>query len=84
MIRDGIPADEIEPYLHARAWLADAARLLDLAPEALADELVAAMRRSGAVVVRGGRLHAAADHTRVAPGTLRVPYPHSWPGVEPR
>jgi hydroxyacylglutathione hydrolase len=28
MIRDGIPASEIEPYLHARAWLIDAARLL--------------------------------------------------------
>ena len=24
MIRDGIPVDEIEPYLHARAWLTDA------------------------------------------------------------
>ncbi|MER5598240.1 MBL fold metallo-hydrolase [Streptomyces sp. NPDC002265] len=84
MIRDGIPADEIEPYLHARAWLTDAARLLDLAPQALADDLVTAMRRSGAVVVRDGRLHAAANHTRVAPGTLRVPYPHAWPGVEPR
>ena len=34
MIRDGIPAIEIEPYLHARAWLTDAARLLARTPEA--------------------------------------------------
>jgi glyoxylase-like metal-dependent hydrolase (beta-lactamase superfamily II) len=43
MIRDGIPTDEVEPYLHARAWLADAARLLSRTPETLAAELVAAM-----------------------------------------
>jgi hypothetical protein len=35
---DGISADEVEPYLHARAWLADAARLLNRTPEALAAE----------------------------------------------
>jgi hydroxyacylglutathione hydrolase len=38
MIRDGIPTDEVEPYLHARAWLADAARLLGRTPEVLAAE----------------------------------------------
>ena len=32
MIRGGIPVEEIEAYLHDRAWLADAARLLDLTP----------------------------------------------------
>ncbi|KUM99138.1 hypothetical protein AQI95_40560 [Streptomyces yokosukanensis] len=84
MIRDGILAEEIEPYLHARTWLTDAARLLDLTPEALADELVTTMLRSGAVVLRDGRLHAAADHTPVAAETLRVPYPRAWPGAGPR
>jgi hypothetical protein len=38
MIRDGIPTGEVEPYLHARAWLADAARLLGRTPEVLAAE----------------------------------------------
>ncbi|MGV9851526.1 MBL fold metallo-hydrolase [Streptomyces sp. NPDC003442] len=81
MIRGGVPADAIEPYLHARAWLTDAARLLDRTPEALAHELVTTMLRSGAVVLRDGRLHAAADHTPVAAETLRVPYPRAWPGM---
>ncbi|MFJ8896913.1 hypothetical protein ACIRCZ_20190 [Leifsonia sp. NPDC102414] len=62
MIRDGIPADEVEPYLTARAWLTDGARLLNVAPDALATELVTTMLRSGATILRDGRLHAAADH----------------------
>lgn len=78
MIRDGIPADEVEPYLHARAWLQDAARVLGRTPEELAAELVEAMLSGGAVEVRAGRLCAAADHAPVAPETLRVPFPRSW------
>ncbi|MFD0622873.1 hypothetical protein ACFQ2K_08585 [Streptomyces sanglieri] len=77
MIRDGIPADEVEPYLHARAWLTDAACLLDVTPEVLAAGLVTTMLGSDAVVVRDGRLHASADHTPVAPETLSVPRPLS-------
>jgi glyoxylase-like metal-dependent hydrolase (beta-lactamase superfamily II) len=79
MIRGGLPADAIEPYLLARAWLTDAARLLDLTPEALADELVRTMLRSGALVLREGRLHAAAEHTPVTPESLRRPHPRAWP-----
>ena len=79
MIRGGIHADDIEPYLHARAWLSDAARLLGSTPEALAAELVDTMVRNGAVVLREGRLHAAAEHTPVAADTLRVPFPRAWP-----
>jgi len=79
MIRDGIPADAVEPYLHARAWLTDAARLLGRPPEALAAELVDSMLRSGAVVRRHGRLHAAAEHTPVTAESLRLPFPHAWP-----
>ena len=71
MIRDGISADEVEPYLHARAWLADAAQLLSRTPEVLAAELVDTMLRSGATELRGGRLHAAAEHTPVAAGSLK-------------
>ncbi|MFG2837698.1 MBL fold metallo-hydrolase [Streptomyces zaomyceticus] len=84
MIRDGIPAAEVEPYLHARAWLADAARLLNVNPETFAADLVANMLGSGALVLRDGRVHAAADHTPVAPETLRMPHPRTWPTTEPR
>ncbi|MET9810860.1 MBL fold metallo-hydrolase [Streptomyces halstedii] len=84
MIRDGIPAEEVDPYLHARAWLTDAARLLNVTPEVLAAELVTTMLGSGAIVMRDGRLHAAADHTPVARAALRVPYPRAWPAAEPR
>ncbi|MER6097528.1 MBL fold metallo-hydrolase [Streptomyces sp. NPDC001728] len=83
MIRGGIPADEVEPYLHARAWLTDAARLLGVGPEALAADLVTSMLASGATVLRDGRFHAAADHSPVPPETLRVPYPGGWPPPEP-
>lgn len=83
MIRDGIPADDIEPYLHARAWLTDAARLLDRTPEVLAGELVETMLRSGAIVVRDDRLRTAAEYVPVAPATLRVPFPRAWPDVGP-
>lgn len=81
MIRDGIPADEAEPYLHARAWLIDAARLLGRTPEALASELIETMLRGGAVVLRDGRLRAAAEHTPVGTESLRVPYPAAWPAA---
>ncbi|MFB7132673.1 MBL fold metallo-hydrolase [Streptomyces sp. NPDC056237] len=83
MIRGGIPVDEVEPYLHARAWLTDAARLLDRTPQALAAELTTTMLRSGAVVLRDGRLHAAAEHAPVAPESLRAPHPRAWPAAEP-
>jgi glyoxylase-like metal-dependent hydrolase (beta-lactamase superfamily II) len=79
MIRGGMPADEVEPYLHARAWLTDAARLLDTGPEPLAAELVETMLRSGAVVYRDQRLHAAAEHAPVPAGALCVPFPRDWP-----
>lgn len=79
MIRDGLPVGEVEPYLLARAWLTDAARLLRRTAEDLAAELVGTMVSSGAIVVRDGRLRAAAEHTPVAPAALRVPYPHAWP-----
>ncbi|MEU8619419.1 MBL fold metallo-hydrolase [Streptomyces sp. NPDC048623] len=78
MIRGGLPSAEAEPYLLARAWLTDAARLLRRTPEVLADELVTGMVRSGALALRDGRLYAAAEHAPVPPETLRVPYPRDW------
>lgn len=79
MIREGIPVDEVEAYLHARAWLTDAARLLDATPEALAAELIDTMLRGGAIALRDRRLHATAEHTRVAADALRIPFPRAWP-----
>ena len=81
MIRGGIPTAQTERYLHQRAWLTDAARLLDRAPDALAAELVESMVRSGSIVVRQGRLHADAKH---APGSLHVPFPRAWPAPSTR
>jgi len=83
MIRDGIPSDEAEPYLHARVWLTDAARLLDTTPEALAAELIETMLRSGAITLRDKRLHATAEHTTVAAESLKVPFPRGWPPATP-
>jgi glyoxylase-like metal-dependent hydrolase (beta-lactamase superfamily II) len=79
MIRGGIPAAQVEPYLHQRAWLIDAARLLALTPAALATELIESMLRSGSIVARQGRVHAAAEHAPVAPGSLDGPLPRAWP-----
>jgi glyoxylase-like metal-dependent hydrolase (beta-lactamase superfamily II) len=81
MIRGGIPAEEVEPYLHARSWLIDAAQLLDRTPEALAAELVDGMVRSGAIALRDGRIHAAAEHAPVPASSLRVPFPSAWPAT---
>ncbi|HEX5523371.1 MAG TPA: MBL fold metallo-hydrolase [Pedococcus sp.] len=79
MIRGGIPVGEVESYLHARAWLVDAAGLLGRTVEDLAAELLDSMVRAGAVVVNGQRLHAAADHTPVRAAALAVPPPRAWP-----
>ncbi|MFJ2441710.1 MULTISPECIES: MBL fold metallo-hydrolase [unclassified Streptomyces] len=81
MIRGGVAAAEAEPYLHARAWLTDSARLLGRTPEALAAELVDSMLRSGAVVLRDGRLYASAEHRPVTAESLRVPFPRAWPSA---
>jgi glyoxylase-like metal-dependent hydrolase (beta-lactamase superfamily II) len=84
MIRDGIPVALAEPYLHERAWLIDAARLLGRAPDVLATELVESMLRSGSIVARQGRLHAAAEHVPISPISLDVPFPRTWPALTPR
>lgn len=79
MIYDGLPADEVGPYLVKQDWLTDAARLLRRDAETLADELVAEMLAKGAAAYRNHRLYSAAEHTPVSPETLRVPYPRDWP-----
>ena len=83
MIRGGIPTDRIEPYLHARAWLTDAARLMHTTPEDLAAELVDTMLSSRTIILRDKRLQAAAEHTPVAAEFLRMPFPREWPKAAP-
>jgi glyoxylase-like metal-dependent hydrolase (beta-lactamase superfamily II) len=83
MIRGGIPVATVEPYLHARAWLRDAARLLHRSTEDFAAELIESMLRGRSVVVRDARLHAALEHTPVEPAALRVPMPSAWPSAQP-
>lgn len=79
MIRDGIPVEDVEDYLVARAWLQDAATQVDREVGILAGELVDGMVRSGALVVQEGRLRAAAEHSRVRPEALEQPWPRHWP-----
>jgi hypothetical protein len=81
MIRDGIPATQVEPYLHQRTWLTDAARLLNRAPDALAAELVASMLRGGSIVARNGRIYATAERVPVTRESLDVPFPRAWPSA---
>jgi glyoxylase-like metal-dependent hydrolase (beta-lactamase superfamily II) len=83
MIREGIPTDEVEPYLHTRAWLTDAAQLLDTTPEALATELIETMLRSGTITLTNKRLHATAEHTPVAAESLLEPFPRTWAPAAP-
>jgi hypothetical protein len=61
MIRNGIPTDHVETYLHRQPWVADAARLLGPKLD-FTDELVDTMIPSGALTVTDARLHAAAEH----------------------
>ena len=80
MIRNGIPVADVEPYLHAREWLQDAARPLRTGPEELSAELVRTMSRSGAVLQRDGYLYASRWRTApVTAASLDVPFPRSWP-----
>lgn len=83
MIRGGMAATEVEPYLLAREWLADAARQLGRGPEEVAIELIETMTANGAVVLRDGRLHAAAEHAPVRPESLDLPWPREWPPPSP-
>ncbi|WP_159393191.1 hypothetical protein [Streptomyces rimosus] len=41
------------------------------------------MLRGGAITQRDGRLRVAAEHTLAAAGSLRVPYPRTWPTATP-
>lgn len=79
MINDGMPVREVTPYLVGRAWLVEHAALLGTGAEALAADLLAEMRRAGAVEERGGRLFSRAPHRRPPAGWRRGPaFPRDW------
>jgi hypothetical protein len=78
------PDRRLRPYQRQRAWLIDAARLLRRTPEDLAAEMIGTMLRSGAIVRRDQRIHAAADYVPVAPGRLDVPLPPRMATGRPR
>jgi len=78
MIYDGIPAEDLDQYLRARAWFTDAAQLLRLSQDDLASELVRSMTSSSAIVITDGKVRAAAPHTPVDQRTLNIPYPKGW------
>jgi len=87
MIPGVIPTDQVEAYLHERAWLTDAARQLAMTPEALASELVASMlRRGGARSPRGTRARSSradAGRARLAAGALAQEWPPAHVGRRP-
>ncbi len=81
MLYDGIPVAEVDSYLAERAWLADyAANVFHVDASQLSRDLLAQMRRSGAVVERDGRLYSTTTHRRPAPGWRHEPgFPAQWP-----
>jgi glyoxylase-like metal-dependent hydrolase (beta-lactamase superfamily II) len=80
MIYDGIPPDEVEAYLLRCGWLVDhAEHVLHANPASLARDLLAEMRRIGAVAERDGRLLPTTAYRRPAPGWRREPgFPAEW------
>ncbi len=79
MIRGGIATAEVGEYLHARAWLRDAARLLATTPQELSEALVDSMVTSGSVVLADEKLVATTEHEAVCADALRVAFPRHWP-----
>jgi glyoxylase-like metal-dependent hydrolase (beta-lactamase superfamily II) len=81
MIHDGIPARETITYVLGRPWLRDHAAFLGVTPEALAEELLAELRRAEAVEIDAeGRLRSRAPHHRPPPGGRTAPgHPRDWP-----
>ncbi|MGD9571352.1 MAG: MBL fold metallo-hydrolase [Thermoleophilia bacterium] len=79
MIHDGIPREDVDAYLAGRAWLRDHAAVLGITPEDLAADLLADLRRAGAIGERDGRLVCLTPHERPPPGWRAGPgYPRDW------
>lgn len=79
MIHNGIPVSDADDYLRTRPWIIDAARLLHTTAEDFAHDLIDSMLTSGAITIRGDRLHATADHSPVPPDIWQIPFPATWP-----
>lgn len=78
MIRGGMPAVELDDYLHAREWVHDAARALETSVDDFARNLVDSMAAGGAITVDEGMARAAAPATPVDPEVFDLPWPQQW------
>lgn len=78
MIRGGLPVTALDDYLHARAWVHDAARTLRTPVEDFVRTLVDSMTDGGAIAVREGKARAAAPSTPVDPAVFDLPWPREW------
>src|SRR5690606_34522807 len=79
MIHDGIPLDGLDAYLTGCGWLQDhATRVFGTTAEALAADLLADLRRVGAVDERDGRLVCRTPHERPAAGWDAPAFPRGW------
>jgi hydroxyacylglutathione hydrolase len=81
MLKDGLPVEEVVPYLLGTGWFPDYSQsLLGRPPAELAPTLLEEMLRSGGVAEREGRLFPVTPYTSPPPGWLAaVPWPRSWP-----
>ena len=79
MIHDGIPLERLDDYLTGSGWLQDhAALVFATTAEALAADLLADLRRVGAVDERDGRLVCRTPHERPPSGWRAPDYPRDW------
>ena len=78
MIRGGMPVGKLDDYLHARAWVRDAAQTLEVSVDDFAHDLVDSMVTGGAITVDEGRARAAAPSTPVDPAVFELPWPRDW------
>lgn len=80
MIHGGIPLERLDAHLAGCAWLQDhAARVFGTTAAALAADLLADLRRAGAVGERDGRLICRTPHAAPPAGWRPPGYPGDWP-----
>jgi len=82
MLTDGMPEDEIAPYLLRQGWFQDYARhTFGHEPAEFVRPLLAELVRSGACGWRDGRLYALAPYVHNPAWQPAAPRPRDWPPV---
>lgn len=80
MLTDGMPEDEIAPYLLRQAWFQDYARYtFGQEPAEFVRPLLAELARSSACGWRDGRLYALAPYVYNPAWRPSVSRPRDWP-----